>query len=366
MAIDPLYARYPFFSAARAAVDEAGVSLEGLAAEEAPAVERGRERVERALVEGTVASGTPGRWSTRAELLSYPIARVLVSLLEVDGAVEKYAAAEAATASDRFEADLGAPTDLRTLDADLSRDRLLAEFDLGAAVRDAEARDRWWVALGPYLRLSDPDWGNDWRLAVRVVADGEIRVTDEDLGRILEEAVRRRVVEGLPFDVRASPGGEAVADALAAPVAALRERLSDHQPVRSVDVAVPDPVSFPPCVAALVERARDGESLPPHSWFLLAAFCSSAGMDPAAVASLVGAEGEDAEAIEYRMGYLSADEGTQYPPPTCATVQAYGDCVDRDERCETVASPLAYYASAVTDGGAAGAGTDATDEDTTD
>ncbi|MFC7172512.1 hypothetical protein ACFQL0_02270 [Haloplanus litoreus] len=161
---DPLYARYPFLRAARAAVQEADISPPRLVTEGDPAVDRARERVERALMSGTVASETPERWSDRDELLSYPIARILVSLVDVRAAVEKYADAEAATAFERLRADLdteeGTLRSVSTPRADLST--FLDEFDLGPAVRRV-ARDHgpdgFRVAVSAYLRLVDPDWG---------------------------------------------------------------------------------------------------------------------------------------------------------------------------------------------------------------
>ncbi|MDZ5813263.1 DNA primase, partial [Halorubrum sp. AD140] len=85
--MDALDAKYPFFASAREAVAEAAVSLPELVAADAPAVERARERVERALLEGTVAAESgafPGESASdvQAELLSYPVARILVSLLD--------------------------------------------------------------------------------------------------------------------------------------------------------------------------------------------------------------------------------------------------------------------------------------------
>jgi len=87
--MDALDAKYPFFATAREAVADAAVSLPELVAADAPAVERARERVERALMDGTVASEsgafpTESAYDTQAELLSYPIARILVSLLDSD------------------------------------------------------------------------------------------------------------------------------------------------------------------------------------------------------------------------------------------------------------------------------------------
>jgi DNA primase large subunit len=405
------HARYPFTAEAREAVQSAGVTLESVVQREAPAVERGRERVERALLEGTIESETPGRWDTADELLSYPIARVLVSLLGVPAAVEKYAAAEAATAHERFAEDLTGDATLRSVSrSQLSLSDLLEEFDLADDVRPerdgggsasgagtgtgagagagtgtgaAHESDRFRVAVGAYLRLADPDWGGDWRLAVRELADGEVRVTRAELHRMLEAAVRERVAEGLPFDVRASTAGEAIADALADEEEALRTLLSDRDPVPDVGVVRPD--LFPPCITGLLERAReagidenadgDGGSadrdgreattdeprpLSPTSAFTLQAFLADLGMDAEAVTTLQGAGGADAEAVATRAEYIADGSRSQYPPPSCETVQAYGDCPGPDERCETIASPLAYYVDAVADdevvdGDAAGA-----------
>jgi DNA primase large subunit len=379
----PTHARYPFLSAAREAVADADLRLPALVAEDAPAVERGVERVERALLDGTTAPETPGRWDVRAELLSYPVARVLVSLLDVPAAVEKYAAAEAATARERFdEALAGGETTLRSVgERSLSRGDLLAEFDLADVVRREPGdgpggagatggagggRDaRFRVGVGAYLRLSTPEWGGEWRLAVRELAAGEVRVTREELHRLLQEAVRRRVAEGLPFDVRASAGGAEIADALADDVGRLRDLLSDRDPVPATAVDVVEPDLFPPCVRALLERAREEgpTALDPEAAFALDAFCAAIGMAPEDAAAAQGATGEAAEAVTYRATYLADRRGSQYPPPSCATMQANGDCVpvaERDERCEAVASPLAYYAEAVA---AAGLLDDADDAD---
>jgi DNA primase large subunit len=387
-----LHARYPFLQASREAVGGADVTLRSLVEAGDPAVERARERVRRALIEGTVASETPRQWDAREELLSYPVARVVVSLLDVPAAVEKYAVAEAATARERFEADLEADgqRNLRSLDRPtLTRDRLLREFDVADDVRAASRtngartgagagtgsgataasasspdEDGFRVAVTAYLRLSDSEWGDEWRLAVRELAAGEVWVTRTELYRMLQEAVRRRVVEGLPFDVRSSESGEAIATALEEPVEELRALLSDHDPVSAPDVVIPD--LFPPCIEGLLARARDGESLDPHSAFTLQAFCADVGMDAAAIADLQGTD--ERAPVEYRLEFLDDDGRSQYPPPSCATVQSYGDCPGPDERCERIHSPLAYYADAVAatasddDGDDGGDGDDEGDE----
>ena len=98
--VDPRHARYPFLSGAREAVAALSVAPTELARADAPAVERGAERVELALMTGEVRAESPDRWRPRDELLSYPVARVLVSLLD-DGAAVHY---ESGDALDIFEA----------------------------------------------------------------------------------------------------------------------------------------------------------------------------------------------------------------------------------------------------------------------
>lgn len=354
--MNPLDARYPFFEAAREAVEASGVALSTLVAEDAPAVERGRERVERALMAGTTVSETPREWSVQDELLSYPVARILVSLIDAPAAVDKYAAAEAATAAERFAADFETDDDglQSTQSASVSLDGVLAEFDLADDVRpEATARGpepAWYrVAVGSYLALSDPEWGESWRLVNREVADGAVRVERDELFAMLEEAVRRRVADGLPFDVRSSESGEALADALESEVETLRGLLSERRDVGRIDTVVPE--LFPPCMSHLLDRVRRDNELDAHSTFSLTAFLVGIGMDTDEVVELYRETPLDEETVRYQTEYLRDETGAQFAAPTCATMQAYGDCVNKDARCETIAHPMAYYESALADAG---------------
>jgi DNA primase large subunit len=361
--MDPLYARYPCFEGAREAVREADLSPAALVEADAPAVERGRERVERALMEGTVAPAEPRQWDADTEVLSYPIARILVSLLDTPAAVEKYATAEAATARERFEADFAADGELRSAGRTrASLDDALREFDLADAVRPerdgsgtvgansgGRGPTHYWVGLGSYLDLADTGWGRRWRLVNREVADGEVRVTREELSRLLEAAVKRRVASGLPLEIRGSEGGDAIAEALAGAISDLRELLNDADGTGHTPVEAVVPALFPPCMRTLVQRAREGEALPTTAEFSLTAFLVALGMDDEEVTTLLDVEAgtPTADRIGARVEFLAERDGTQYPPPSCATMKAYGDCVDPDERCETISHPLSYYTDAV-------------------
>jgi DNA primase large subunit len=350
--MNPLHARYPFFEGAREAVEASGVALPTLIAEDAPAVTRGRERVERALLSGTTVSETPREWSTQDELLSYPIARILVSLIDAPAAVRKYAAAEAATAADRFVEDFSSTDDglKSTSQRTPSLDDVLREFDLAddvTAEPPEHGREPSWfrVALGSYLTYVDADWGDGWRLVNREVVDGTVRVEREDLYRLLREAVERRVADGLPFQVRGTGGGDAIAESLEEEVGTLRDLLADRRDVRQIDTVAPD--LFPPCMSHLVDRVRRDNELDAHSTFALTAFLTGIGMDTDEVVRFYRDTALDEETVRYQTEYLRDDTGTQFAAPTCATMQAYGDCVNKDERCETIAHPMSYYEKAL-------------------
>lgn len=360
--MDALHAKYPFFAGARDAVAEASASLPALVAADAPAVERARERVERALLEGTVEPedgafrGGTVDGDVRAELLSYPIARILVSLLDSEPAIEKYAAAEAATALDRIRADIdhdGGLQSTPTPMVDLAD--VLAEFDLAETVRAEPIRGRrdpthYWIEVGPYLRLSSPSWGESWRLVNRALSDGAVRVSREELLEALGAAVERRVREGLPFDLAA---GEGVAAELESRVAELRRLLSERTYAGPIDVVAPE--LFPPCMRNLIQKAERGVELSPPESFALMAFLVGIGMSPDEVVAFCADTSLDAEGIRYQTEYLRDDRGTQYPPPTCETLSNYGICHNEADHMRVAADPLAYYetrvneADAVTD-----------------
>ncbi|MFC7097222.1 DNA primase large subunit PriL [Halobaculum marinum] len=338
--MNPRHARYPFFAAAREAVRESGVDLAALVADGDPAVERGRERIERALTEGTVDPADPREWDVRDNLLSYPIARILVSLLDSHAAVEKYAEAEARTAYRHFTEDLERDPNARPDPSRIDRDALLREFDLDGEVRiedpkPGQPEGKWlWLGVGAYLSYVDPKWGDDWRLVNRELVDGEVRIERQELYRLLREAVGDRVAEGLPFE----GVSDELADELEAEIADLRDLLADRS-VRS-DIEVVDPNYFPPCIGRLLDRARDGDDLGPHGRFSLLAFLAGLNLDAEEAVALSGL---DPDLVAERFGYLRDESGAQYPPPSCRTLGEYGLCDNEENHRSVAPHPLEYY-----------------------
>jgi len=185
-------------------------------------------------MDGTVASESgafpPSRPTTRRPSCSRIRSHGSSSRCLTPTPRSKYAAAaEAATAIDRIREDLATDDELRSMSTPTVAldDVLLAEFDLADAVRPESLRsdpgtggttatgsgsapgrdpEHYWIAVGPYLRLTSPSWGESWRLVNRALDDGEVRISREELLDALEAAVEDRVREGLPFELAA--GGD--------------------------------------------------------------------------------------------------------------------------------------------------------------
>ena len=336
----PLHARYPFLDAAREAVEAADVDLATVVAREDAVVQRALARVEGAIHDGTV--GEPHR-RPRVELLSYPVARVIVSLVDEHVCTRKYARAEAATAYDRFSEDFTADDALKSTQTEqLSLDALLTEFDLARAVR--ETPDGYRVDVGAYLNHAADQREDEWRLVNRDLADGEVPLAEDELLVLLRQAVGHRIEDGLPFDVPAP-----IADPLAEELDHVRELLADLDLTRDIDTVVPE--MFPPCMKYLLDQVQKGDHLEHHSRFAIAAFLTSIGMDTDEIVDLFQVNpGFGEEATRYQVDHIAGETSpTEYSPPSCATMQSYGDCVNMDDLCETISHPMAYYEAKLDD-----------------
>ncbi|WP_440766638.1 DNA primase regulatory subunit PriL [Natronorubrum sp. DTA7] len=335
-----LHARYPFLEAARDAVATEAVDLATVVEQDEAVVDRARERVVAALEDGE--TGQPRR-EARVELLSYPVARVLVSMVEENILVRKYARAEAATAYDRFTADLEETTELKSVESTgLDLETLLSEFDLHDDVR--ETSDGYRIDVGTYLPLAEDCWDDEWRLVNRALADGEVPVSEAELLVLLQEAIRSRIEDGLPFDVP-----EVIATALEDEEAEIREVLADLELTREIDTVVPD--LFPPCMKALLDQIQKGEHLPHHSRFAITAFLANIGMSTDEIVDLYRVNSSFGEEMtRYQTDHIRGDSSpTEYSAPSCATMQSYGDCVNKDDLCERIPHPMAYYEERIDD-----------------
>lgn len=344
-------ARYPCADTARRVVADMDATLGDAATGHVDAgdavTDRARERVESALTAGHTGSQAG---DSHTELLSYPVARAIASLADDGRVATVYADAEAATIRERVDT---------ALDTDaVPVDRFLAEFGLvGDADADAvrAAGDGFEVALERYLEAAAATDDDAWRLPERAVHEGWVPVEEHEVAALVERAAAQRVRDGLPVPVPVD-----AQDALEADVDAVERIVRAADVPTDVGTGPVAPASFPPCIRALLRSVRaDGiGALGDRSRFVLVSFLATVGVDDAEAAALFGDAGEDGAqlALADQLDRLRDGDAVAYPTPSCVGLDATGDCTAPDGRCETVESPTAYYAAAVSDRGAGDAG----------
>ncbi len=219
---------------------------------------------------------------------------------------------------------------------------MLADFDLSEDI--VTRGDEFGVDVVTYISLAQ-NFGEGWRLVTRQLSDGVVVVSQGELHQLLRTAVEMRIADDLPLSVPSE-----IATALDEELSELESSFTDADFSHDIDTLAPE--LFPPCMTALLTRARDAETLPAHSEFTLVSFLTSIGLDGDEILSLCEVrESGRGDRLRARIERIRDERTTQFAPPSCATLQAYGDCVNKDERCETVTHPLVYYEDALEENG---------------
>jgi len=315
---------YPFTEEAAEHVRRSGFSLEGLL--EKPYFQPVRKRaMER--VQGAISGDIPDRRANTepqllSELLSYPLARVIVSCLGDDLLIRRYALAEAKMAHSRMQRD---------------KDDILAlAADLGFDPRGSEP---WKLHFSEYIRSAHRMRSQKWKLVNRDLKDGYITVTKEELTRLMEEKVRDIVLKGLPLEL-----GEDICNKLEEYIKPVRADLESLKARNRVDLGKVTESAFPPCIKRMLEQVAANANLAHSARFALTSFLLQINMSPDQVIGLFNTSPDfDQERTRYQVEHIAGSSGTKYKPPSCATMATYGNCPGEDDLCRRIRHPLSYY-----------------------
>ena len=345
-----LAARYPFRKESVDVLKESGVTLDRLitsiAYQEARSL--GKQRVLEAVEYAKIVSH-PMTNETNAmnELLSYPVARMLVSCLGDKKFVHRYAVAEAKLANSRMteEAERSKERETKGVRKSAGDDgvafvvRLAGE--LGLHVH--HAGDSLAVEFGDYLRCSSAMKSKSWKLVNQDVSGGRTRITEERLIRLVEQMITDGIISELPL-----PVNDEILGALSDDVDDIRLALEEkraEQPEK--DFGAISIVRFPPCMKKLLEMIRAGENVPHTGRFALVAFLHTLGMDSNAILATFAMSADfDENKSRYQIQHITGEiSGTEYTPPECNTMRSYGICFDPDDLCnrDWMVHPLTYY-----------------------
>ena len=318
------FAKYPFTPEALAYVKEKGYSIDDIVSRPAygQVRTRGKKRVLEALSAASPGEGTP--LQPEEELLSYPVARMLVSMIQDAYLLRRYAVWEAK----RAHAFLAGEDD----------ETLLAvgkDFNLLAR---AEGRD-FVIHFTDYLRYAAPMRDPRWKLIGRNIVRGMVYIKKDEYARLVEEAVREKILSSVS-PVPASVAGplKPYADEILVELNGLKSKMN---------ISVGGDVSrdaFPPCMKYLLAELQKGVNLPHTARFALTSFLANVGHDKEKIMELYRMAPDFREDLtRYQVEHITGAGGTEYTSPSCKTMMTYGNCYGKDRLCEYVNHPLTYY-----------------------
>lgn len=317
---------YPFTHQAAERVRDTGYSIENLLEKRGfqPVRNRALDRVLGAI-SGDITT-EPGH--PLAELLSYPLARVMVSCLGDELLVRRYSLAESKLARRKMNSE------------DLA-DLILLAQDLD--VNPNKNADLLEIHFSEYLKSAHYMHSPKWKLVNRAMRNGWVTITAEELTRLLEERARSRIQEGLPLQVPPQ-----ICQRLGEYLSRIKRELEAVRPDQTIDLGEVNEEAFPPCIKLSLSQVTQGTNLSHTARFALTTFLLHVGMTVDEVVQIFNTSPDfDEEKTRYQVGHIAGRSGTSYKPPSCATMSTYGNCPGKEKLCKWVNHPLNYYRKAI-------------------
>jgi len=315
-------AKYPFLREASAYIRAEGISLEDLLSD--PAYGRARsmgkarvlESLERGPAEARVAIATGDQF---AQLLAYPVARILVSAIADTYLIRRYALREAVAAEARLASD--------------SDDAILhLANQLGVDLRREDGAFR--LHFADFLRHTHTMRETPWKLINQ-------RLSREKAVRVLRNAIQRRIEEGLPL-----PVNDGILEAFRTDVRDIRAKLDEKKATfKAEEVGRVSITRFPPCMYNLLAQIQNHENVPHMGRFAIVSFLHHIGMNNEEIFRIFGDVPDFAvDVTKYQIDHITGTTSpTEYTPPECSTMKSYGICPGPDRICLTIRHPLSYY-----------------------
>lgn len=307
---------YPFLPEAQKILASRGISVDGLSKKglDKKYLDKAAERVVFAINgKETYPSDKLGDYIS--DIVTYVLARVLVSCTKDKRTVERFVRAEAKRVFVYLNQELN-----QTI-----KSRVCSEFGISL---EAET-----LTVLQYVEMAANIREEKWRLINREVTAGKVKISSDELEVLLSEKIRSYLGSSLPMNV---PG------AIEREFAPWTEKLLIKTQERTLaEFGAIDESAYPPCIQALIQGAAAGINLTHSGRFALVSFLHLIGMDATQIESIFARSPDyNPDMTMYQVDHILTNE---YTPPSCVTMLTHGICVSKDATCEKVSHPLNYY-----------------------
>jgi DNA primase large subunit len=268
--------------------------------------------------------------SREIEIMSFPVSLMLVRSTKLDHIMERYALAEAI----RVEGMLKQEKNDRVIE------EIFSNF-LGISLeRSADSRyPEFRISLQDYVKRAIHFHKPEWKLVNRLVQDGKVYVTQQDLIRLIREEIRELIMQRL---------GRVNIPKLPESLDLVVKRLvlSAPPPPRSTYTIINvKPEDYPPCVREALNLLEKGQNVPHYGRFLMATYLLAVGKTVEDIMALFPKAPDFKPSVtKYQVEHIAGLKGgrTRYSVPSCKTLQTHSFCFKDPIKCYEILSPLQY------------------------
>jgi len=312
--------KYPFTETARSAVKSMNVPLNKIGED---VRERARLRVENAFSKKPYALRIFGgdRELLENEIMSYTVAKIIVSRLEVPLAYESFAKSVSGSTLEFLRNAENQAEEMISLATELK-----IKFDLGET-------GNFLVPLTQFLSI--PFNNDSLRLINNDVEKGMVFLGKDEFALFLSEKAHSAVFGSLPVKDASFPSW--LNEAVQALSGSFKKRRRASFGKISARL---QPELFPPCMSSMYEDLAHGKNLPHMARFSLTTFLNASGMPQEEIVRAFSSAPNYSERItRYQVKKICTLKGRGYSPPTCTKLKTTALC---KANC-SVKSPMQFY-----------------------
>jgi DNA primase large subunit len=326
-------ARFSFTRQAASLLETLKIKVDELADPSFNAIiKRAKGRIKEAIKNGVVEAELD---DPSIELMSFPVAIMLVKALEDRFLYRRYATAESKRASKQLEKETN--TRLLLLAKESFRWKLVQNDE-----RDAQ-RYPFLLYFIEYIRNAASFHEPRWKLVNKPVKDGYVRISKADATRLMEVEVERMISQSLLLEVDMKLPEELKThlQEIQAVLEENRGKMGSEELPKEIVIE-----AFPPCIRRAYEGLVTGRKASHMERFALTSFLVNTGMDLDMIVKLfVSVSDFDEGLTRYQVEHIAGQRGgrTRYTSPTCSTLKTHGICINPDSICSGLRHPLVYY-----------------------
>lgn len=325
--------KYPFIREAREYVRSKGLNIEDVFSvpEFKPIVERAYERIISAIDKGTIPYRIDA--SMDEEILSFPTAILMISIVGNDSLAYKYAVAESKRAEKLFKKET--PEKLIHIGKSL---------EWNTDIEEINGIKYLLVHVVTYVSLASSLSGENWLLSLQRLSRGYVKLSSlDEYARLLSEGVKQHILRlfNPVVNINYSEASEYVEKLIKISEEKFKPTYSIIYEAKSITETF-----YPPCIRVMLGELKAGKNPPHLARFSIVTFLRSVGWNSEDVVKLFVSAADFNERItRYQVEHIYGLRGskTVYNMPSCNTLKAANLCYAADNPiCAKIKHPLQY------------------------